>query len=110
MNIKAEWSGSYPNLCRGTWTLEVDGKDVSHLIPEKLRHSDMHTLGIYEKWHFEDWDEVFESYMNGLECDEWVADNKYWLDTITTDVDVQNAIFHAIQIHDWRPCSCGGCI
>lgn len=29
MNYKAEWSGCYPCLCYGTWTLFKDGEDVS---------------------------------------------------------------------------------
>lgn len=26
---KAKWSGKWPNLCRGCWTLHRDGKDIS---------------------------------------------------------------------------------
>lgn len=108
--VEAKWSGSYPTLCRGEWTLKVNGKNVSGLIPRKLRHSAMNTYGTYEEWHFEDWKEVFEDYEDGLVCEEWIAENKYWLDTITEDYDTQVEIYKAINKHDWRNGSCGGCI
>jgi hypothetical protein len=60
--VEAKWSGKYPCLCFGNWTLKVDGKDVSKLIPSKLRKSPMNTYGTYQSWHFENWIEVFEDY------------------------------------------------
>lgn len=108
--VNAFWSGSYPCLCSGTWTLEVNGVDVSSLIPEELRHNEMNTFGTYEEWHFEDWIEVFEDYEDGLMCDEWIAENKYWLDDITDDYNIQTEIFYAISEEDFRHNSCGGCI
>lgn len=109
--VEAKWSGSYPNLCSGEWTLIVDGEDVSSKIPEKLRKSEMNTYGSYQKWHFEaDWEVEWESYHDGLECEEWIKTNKDWLDTISTDYGVQVDIFHAINASDWRHGSCGGCI
>lgn len=108
--VEAKWSGSYPCLCHGEWTLIVNGKNVSGLIPKELRKSEMNTYGIYEEWHFENWKEVFEDYVDGLKCDEWIAENKYWLDSITDDLEIQKEIFHAINEKDWRSGSCGGCI
>ena len=108
--VEAKWSGSYPCLCYGKWTLIVDGKDVSGLIPEELREYDMNTYGEYYSWHFENWIEVFESYEDGLVCDEWIEKNKYWLDTITEDINVQKEIYDAISEQDFRHGSCGGCI
>ena len=108
--VNAYWSGSYPTLCYGKWTLEVNGVDVSDLIPKELRESEMNTFGTYQEWHFEDWLEVFEDYDDGLKCDEWIEENKYWLDAITEDTNVQKKIFYAINEHDWRHGSCGGCI
>ena len=52
----------------------------------------------------------WESYYDGLKQDEWIESNKYWLDEITTDIDVQRQIFKAINEEDFRPNSCGGCI
>lgn len=111
MMVKANWSGSYPTLCFGHWTLEVDGKDVSNLIPPKLRNTSMNTYSTYEEWHFdENYLEVFEDYTDGLDSDGWIDENEYWLVNITTDRDIQEAIFYAIQTQDWRHGSCGGCI
>ena len=108
--VKANWSGSFPNLCCGEWTLEVNGVDVSMFIPSELRHSDMNTYGIYEEWHFENWAEVWESYEEGLGCDEWIEEHEYWLNTITDNVNIKKEIFYAINDKDWRHGSCGGCV
>lgn len=108
--VIAKWSGHYPCLCYGEWTLEVNGVDVSMYIPEELRNDSMNTYGIYQRWYFVDWIEQFEDYEDGLMCDEWVEKNKYWLDVITDDINVQMEIFDAISVKDWRHGSCGGCI
>lgn len=100
--VEAKWSGSYPTLCMGEWTLKVNGKNVSGLIPRKLRKSAMNTYGVYEEWHFEDWQEVFEDYEDGLGCEDWIKENKYWLDTITEDYDTQVEIYKAVNKHDWE--------
>ena len=68
--VEAKWSGSYPCLCYGKWTLKVNGKDVSNMIPKELRESSMNTYGTYQTWHFEDLLEVFEDYEDGLDCDD----------------------------------------
>lgn len=109
--VKANWSGSWPCLCHGLWTLEVDGVDVSDKIPEDIRGVHMGTYGTYEEWHFDEhYSEVFEDYDDGLEEGEWIAENDYWLDTITHDYNVKSQIFKAIQEQDFRAGSCGGCI
>lgn len=108
--VEAKWSGSYPCLCFGEWTLKVNGKDVSKKIPEDLRNSSMNTYGTYQSWHFENWLEVFEDYTDGLECEEWIEANKEWLDNISTDISIQKEIFYAISENDFRSGSCGGCI
>jgi hypothetical protein len=109
--VEARWSGSYPTLCYGKWTLIVNGKDVSMFIPEELKESSMYTYGTYQSWHFnDDWMEEFEDYDNGLDCEDWIEENKYWLDTITEDLKIQEEIFYAINEQDFRTGSCGGCI
>lgn len=109
--VQAKWSGSYPCLCFGKWTLKVNGKDVSKKIPKDLRESPMNTYGTYQSWHFnDDWLEEFEDYEDGLECDEWIEDNKEWLDSISTDISIQKEIFYAINENNFRSGSCGGCI
>lgn len=108
--VIAKWSGHYPCLCCGKWTLEVNGVDVSMYIPEELRDDSMNTYGTYQRWYFKNWIEHFEDYEDGLMCDEWIEKNKYWLDMITDDINVQMEIFDAINARDWRHGSCGGCI
>ena len=110
MNIEARWSGSYPTLCFGYWTLLIDGEDVSEKIPEDLRDRSMYTFGTYQSWHFENWMEVFESYDDGLLCDEWIEENDYWLKDITDDYSVKEEIYDAFNAEDFRSGSCGGCI
>ena len=107
----ANWTGEYPCLCRGKWQLKVNDKWVSNKIPEDLREDSMNTYGSYGKWHFDnDWMVNWEYYNDGLKCDGWIAENKEWLDSITTDENVQRDIFEAINEEDFRHGSCGGCI
>ena len=108
--VKAKWSGVAPCLCSGEWSLWVNGKNVSKKIPKDMRDMPMHTFGTYGKWHFENWIEVFDTYEDGLHCDEWVKKNLDWLTKITTDKETQKEIFKAIQEQDFRWYSCGGCI
>ena len=110
MNIEVKWTGKYPCLCSGEWILMIDGEDKSNLIPEDLRGNEMGTYGVYSSWHFENWDEVFEDYQDGMDCDEWIKHNKYWLDNISTDQTIQKQLFYEFQASDWRHGSCGGCI
>ena len=108
--VEANWSGTYPCLCCGQWTLKVNGEDVSYKIPKKLRDSNMGTYGTYQSWHFEDWMEVFDDYEDGLDCEDWIKENKDWLNTITSDYEMQKEIYDAINAEDFRAGSCGGCI
>lgn len=110
MEVKAKWTGRGFALCIGEWKLDVDGKDVTDKIPEDLRTEPMNTYKRYERWYFKDWVEEWEPYYDGLKQDEWIEANKYWLDKITKDIDVQRQIFKAINEEDFRTNSCGGCI
>ena len=104
--VIAKWSGCWPVLCHGTWTIEVDGVDYTHCIPEEMRDGPMGTFGTYQSWHFEDWMEVFESYEDGWFFEEWYANNP-WADAIpATPIE----IYSAFAEQDWRHGSCGGCI
>lgn len=110
-NVEAEWSGGYPCLCHGKWTLKVDGKDVSDKIPENLRDDNMNTYKSYQKWHFDEgYREKWEYYNDGLRCEDWIEVNGYWLNKIVADKDIQKCVFYAINEEDWRHSSCGGCI
>ena len=42
--------------------------------------------------------------------EDWIKDNKDWLDKITTAHSIQKEIYYAIQSKDFRAGSCGGCV
>lgn len=104
--VIAKWTGSYPCLCSGEWKLYIDDVDYSHLIPVDLRHGEMGTYGIYQSWHFENWSEVFESYTDGLDCEDWIAANG-WVHSLPA---YPTDVYYAFQAQDWRHGECGGCI
>lgn len=104
----ATWSGKFPNLCSGEWALFHDGEPVHTTIP--FQHSCAGTLGSYSSWSFgSDWDEIWESYEDGLAADAWCQKHRDWLSSIA-DESEWPAIFEAFQVSDWRHNSCGGCI
>lgn len=111
-NVIANWTGEYPNLCRGEWQLWIDGVDYSEKIPKTLRkNTHMDTWGVYERWVFDkDFYEVWETYEEGLEVDEWIETNSSWLIEITTEEEPMKDIYYAFQEKDWRHGQCGGCI
>ena len=104
--VIAKWSGEYPCLCCGEWSLFIHGEDYSHMIPEDLRTDHMNTAGTYQEWHFVDWVEQFEDYEDGLEYEDWLAENPWVRDLPAPSFD----IYLAFQSEDWRHNSCGGCI
>ena len=110
-DVDVTWSGRFPNLCSGSWTLRIDGTDYSNMIPDELKNSCMDTYGVYSSWEFDEhWMEYQDSYCDGLEETDWIRKNKSWLRDITPAPDLQKQIFRAFQKIDFRPGSCGGCI
>lgn len=110
-NVVANWSGNYPCLCIGTWTLTIDGKDYTNHIPREIVNEPMYTFGTYSKWYFGDeWLEEFEDYEDGLPLVDWIAVNDEWLSTITDDYNLKSQIYFAFNKNDFRYGSCGGCI
>lgn len=113
--VKAEWTGKFPSLCSGVWKLWVDGVDVSDKIPEDLRSSEMNTYGEYAQCWLQPTEnggleDGFDWEKSGLEKNDWIRENDYWLSTITSDYSVKCLIFDEINQWDWRHGSCGGCI
>lgn len=107
-NWEAKWSGSYPSLCCGEWTLYMDGRVVDTEIPFQRNCAD--TYGVYDEWFFgEDYDEQWYSYSDGLKCEMWCDTYKDWLSTIAEESEWSN-IYDAFNVEDWRIGSCGGCI
>lgn len=105
--VNVEWTGRYPCLCSGRWILKIDDNDYSELVPFGCNPAN--TYGTYEEWHFEDWEEVFEGYEDGLEEDDWIEENKEWLDKLPDGTNYHE-VFIAFVDQDWRHGSCGGCI
>jgi hypothetical protein len=109
--FEVSWSGKYPSLCCGEWTILRYGVDVSSFIPDELRHAPMNTYGTYWYWYFtDDWDTEEEDYTDGLKETDWIEENREWLKNICASDFEMSALFHAIQKKDWREESCGGCI
>ncbi len=112
--IIAEWSGSYPSLCYGHWSILVDG--ISLPIPKDKIGEPMGTFKTYEEWHFENWSEVFTSYEDGMDETEWIDVNKSWIDAGLKEINKTFSfydycdLYDAIRKEDFRRGSCGGCI
>lgn len=110
-----EWSGSYPNLCSGSWTIMID--QMVFPIPEDKINSSMGTPGDYSLWYFDgNYSEQFDQYYsNGDDNFDWI---KYSLEClcegyslkINNIEDISNKIYDLISYNDWRSGSCGGCI
>ena len=104
--VVAKWTGSYPCLCSGRWELTIDGVNFTDVIPPELRTKPMNTFGEYQSWHFENWIEVFESYVDGLPFECWIKENE-WVNNLPCN---PFEVYLAFNENDWRHGSCGGCI
>lgn len=105
--VKAVWTGKYPNLCGGTWYLEVNGHDVSEKIPPDRRHEEMYT---YKHYMVEDLDGEYNYWVLGWGWKDWVRHNDYWLLRISPSRALKKQIFLAIQEQDFTQGCCGGCL
>lgn len=107
--FEVDWSGGGFCLCQGEWTIKKNGINVSDKIPKNLRRAPMNTFGEYHTWYFKNWIEEWETYTDGLYCDDWISANE-WIDEICDSYDECVLLFNAINKEDWRHNSCGGCI
>lgn len=109
MKWAAEWSGGYPCLCSGKWTLFKDGEEIKVKIP--FQNEPAYTYGEHSMWYFdEDYIETFDSYEDGMEEKGWISKNKKYLEKVTKDKKEWSKIYKAFQENDWRYGDCGGCI
>lgn len=105
----ASWSGSYPCLCFGEWTLYHNGEEIDVEIPFQNEPAD--TFGEYIEWYFdEDYIENEKYYEDGLDEEEWIKENIEYLKQVTDDNKQYEYIYKAFQENDWRYGSCMGCV
>lgn len=107
------WSGKYPCLCYGYWTLYYDGKPVQTDIPfntDKYHGMPADTYGTFTAYVMDD-DKIedVKQYTNGLTCYRWCEQYDYWLKTVAPESEWPK-IYKAFRKNDWRYASCGGCI
>lgn len=105
----ARWTAKGNNLCLGHWEIFHLGQQLE--LEAKRRQSDMGTYAIYSYIYPDD-----DIYAEGLPEDAWVIENKAWLISvfskynIPTDEKHLRWFYQAVNAHDWRCGSCGGCI
>ena len=113
-NIYVKWTGEWPRKCKGRWEFEVDGEDCRYLLP--FANDDgfdlpADTEGTYERWEMDsEGEKEWYHYEDGLDIDEWIDQNREWLETITLNEEAWDDIFFAFQGEDWRFQECGGCV
>lgn len=87
------------------WELFVNGECKSHKIPEHLRNLPMNTRNTYiynTKLNHKTGEEEIEASEDGLDCEDWIKENKTWLDDISTDHKIQAEIYEAFRKEDFR--------
>lgn len=105
----ADWSGNYPCLCSGEWTLYHNGEEIDVKIP--FQNDPANTFGEYSEWYFdEDYIENERYYEDGLDEEEWIKENIEYLKQVTDDNKQYEYIYKAFQENDWRYGSCMGCV
>lgn len=109
-NINVSYSGGYPSMCFGEWTITIDSIDLNY-------EESMGTFGSYGSWSFVDWLEEWEYYEDGLHFTEWVEigrGKEIIHDLKSNGIELTNEekleLFEKVQSRDWRHNSCGGCI
>lgn len=112
-DIFVEWTGKYPCLCSGYWRITIDKKAL--IVPQSLVSEPMNTYGTYQQI-LDYITEEFEYYEEGFKYEEWIKENKYWIDDgllnigIAPNESLYKDLYEAINVQDWRYGSCGGCI
>lgn len=114
INVNVMWTGEWPRRCKGRWIFEVDGKDYRYLLP--FANDDgvdlpADTFGTYECWDMDsEGEREWYHFENGLDIEDWIDQNREWLEVITPHENEWDDIFYAFQEHDWRFKECGGCV
>jgi hypothetical protein len=113
--FKVDWSGGYPNLCSGVWTISYDGNDF--ILPDDKMKEPMGTAKEYDSWCFSDnWSEEWDSTYFGEEAGDWIMSNISWITpnfqrlNIPETLETYGLLYEEIKVYDWQLGSCGGCI
>lgn len=105
----ARWSATGNNLCMGHWEISYLGRPIE--LATDRRESEMGTFGIYS-YIFPDDEDLAE----GLSESDWIEENGAWLGAFLAAHDIPSDEAHlrwfyqAVNAHDWRCGSCGGCL
>lgn len=105
----ARWTSTGNNLCLGHWEIHHLGQLLR--LEAARSAEDMGTHGIFSYIFPDD-----EDWAEGLPEDEWILENAGWLaelfavHDIPTDEAHLRWFYQAVNPHDWRCGSCGGCL
>ena len=107
--FSAKWTAKGNNLCLGHW--EIRYRDQLLALEAARRDNDMGTHGIFSYIYPDD-----EEFAEGLPESDWIIENVPWLADVFArhDIPFDEAhlrwFYQAVNAHDWRCGSCGGCI
>ncbi|MDD5241259.1 MAG: hypothetical protein PHG47_05995 [Sulfuricella sp.] len=107
--FSARWTAKGNNLCLGQW--EIHYLDRPFELDAGRRDKDMGTFGIFSYIYPDE-----EDFAEGLPEDEWIIESAGWLaelfaaNGILADDAHMRWFYQAINPHDWRCGSCGGCL
>lgn len=107
--FSANWTAKGNNLCLGQWEIRYREKPLT--LDAAKRDSDMGTYGMYSYIYPDD-----EEFAEGVPEDDWIAANAAWLEALFAAHDIpfdethMRWFYQAVNPHDWRCSSCGGCI
>ncbi|HEY3326281.1 MAG TPA: hypothetical protein VGK14_03825 [Novimethylophilus sp.] len=107
--FSAKWTAKGNNLCLGHW--EIRYRDQLLSLEAAHCDNDMGTYGIFSYIYPDD-----EDFAEGLPESDWIIENAQWLADLFAKHDVPfdeahlRWFYQAVNAHDWRCGSCGGCI
>lgn len=107
--FSARWTAQGNNLCTGHWEIAWHGQALE--LDAAQREHDLGTRNIYS-YIFPDDDDFAE----GLAEDDWIVANAAWLGPLFAQHGIpidelhMRLFYRAVNAHDWRCGSCGGCL
>lgn len=105
----ARWTASGNNLCLGQWEICYCGLPLA--LESAIAERDMGTFGNFSYIYPDD-----DEFIEGLPEDDWILENIGWISDLfaAQDIPIDEAhmrwLYRAINPHDWRCGSCGGCL